>query len=129
MFAAGPSIERLNGSGAALPGSSGKVVMQQYTIDAFASRVGEVFAFHTSAGGNDTPIYLELVEVQGARKGAGPGGRLPFSLLFALRGTDPTSESTLHLRHADFEPCPWFVNRVVAPNRDASRAYYEAVFG
>ena len=129
MFAAGSPVERPNGLLPAVSGIRG-VLMQQYTIDEFTSRVGEVFAFHRSADGNDTPVHLELIEVMGAPHGAGPGGRQPFSLLFALRSSDATNESTLHLRHAGFEPCPWFVNRVVAPkNRDAAGAYYEAVFG
>ena len=129
MFAAGSSSEGVNPSLAAASGSLGRDVMPQYTIDAFASRVGEVFTFHQRADASDSPLLLELVEVEEAQHGAGPGGRQPFSLLFALRGADATAESTLHLRHAEFEPCAWFVNRVVAPNRDATRAYYEAVFG
>lgn len=128
MFAAESSPGRVNVSLPAVFGSGG-VVMQEYTIDAFTSRVGEVFAFHHRADGTDTPVLLELIEVNGAPHGARSGGRQPFSLLFALRSSDATSESTLHLRHAGFEQCAWFVNRVVAPNRDAGKAYYEAVFG
>jgi hypothetical protein len=57
------------------------------------------------------------------------GDRQAFSLLFALRGADATHESTLHLRHDEFEPCAWFVNRVTARQRDPQTPYYEAVFG
>jgi hypothetical protein len=128
-FAAGSSSERVSPSLPAVSNDVGRGVMPQYTVDAFSSRVGEVFTFHRRADGSDTPLLLELVEVEVAPRGASPGGREPFSLLFALRSTEAADESTLHLRHAEFEPCAWFVNRVVAPNRDATRAYYEAVFG
>jgi len=129
IFAAGPSIQHLNGSAAAVPGSCGKVLMPQYTMDAFASRVGEIFSFHQTADANSAPVQLELVEVEASRHRPESGVRQSFSLMFALRSSDATNESTLHLRHDDFEACSWFVNRVVAPKRDPGRAYYEAVFG
>jgi hypothetical protein len=106
-----------------------KISMQQYTSSAFASRVGQVFSFHRTADTNDPPIRLELIEVQPSPHYAMAGGRQPFSLLFALRSGDATQESTLHLRHDEFAPCAWFVNRVTAPRRDQKTAYYEAVFG
>jgi hypothetical protein len=103
--------------------------MEHYTSDAFASRVGQVFSFHRTADANDPPVHLELVDVQSSPRHAGTGGRQPFSLLFKLRSVDATQESTLHLRHDDFAPSAWFVNRVVAPDRDRQAAFYEAVFG
>jgi hypothetical protein len=105
------------------------ISMDQYTSDAFASRVGQVFSFHRTADANDPPIHLELVDVQTSRHQGQPGARRPFSVLFALRSDDATQESTLHLRHDDFDRCAWFVNRVAAPERDRQTAYYEAVFG
>lgn len=109
--------------------ATARISMDHYTSDAFASRLGQVFTFHRTPDANDPPIHLELVEVQSSAHHAVPGGRQPFSLLFALRSSDATQESTLHLRHDDFGPCGWFVNRVTAPEHDRKTAYYEAVFG
>ena len=103
--------------------------MEQYTSDAFHSRVGEVFCFHRTADANDPPIHLELIEVQTSPHQGKAGSRQPFSLLFVLHSDEPARESTLHLRHDEFGPSAWFVNRVVAPQRDHHLAYYEAVFG
>jgi hypothetical protein len=109
--------------------AQGRISMERYSSDAFASRLGQIFSFHRTADANDPPIRLELVEVQSSPHGAMAGGRQPFSLLFALRSGDATQESTLHLRHDGFEPCAWFVNRVTAPEHDRRVPYYEAVFG
>jgi hypothetical protein len=105
------------------------ISMGHYTSETFASRVGQVFSFHRTADANDAPIHLELVDVQTSPHEAMTGGRQSFSLLFALRSEDATQESTLHLRHDEFEPCAWFVNRVTAPRPDPRTPYYEAVFG
>ncbi len=103
--------------------------MNQYTNDVFASLVGQVFRFHRTADGNDRPIDLELLAVQPSTSRSALQARQPFSLLFVLSGGDAPLESTLHLRHDDFEPCAWFVNRVTVPGRDQRAPYYEAVFG
>jgi uncharacterized protein DUF6916 len=109
--------------------SVAKVSIDHYTSDAFAPLVGRVFSFHRTADANDSPVRLELVEVQSSTRQSRAGARQPFSLLFALRSGDATEESTLHLRHDAFEPCPWFVNRVVGPKSDPKTPYYEAIFG
>jgi len=124
-----PAAERLDTSVTSMSDSRAKIFMDGYTSDAFVPRVGQVFSFHRTAEANDPPIHLELIAVESAHQGKAGGGRHPFSLLFRLRSDDATEESTLHLRHDDFAPCAWFVNRVVAPGRDTQTAYYEAVFG
>src|SRR5262245_17061776 len=103
--------------------------MDQYTSDAFASLVGQVFRFHRTVVADDSPIELELIEVVSTPTQTGLHTRQPFSLLFALRSGEATLQSTLQLRHDKFEPCEWFVNRVAVPGRDPRTAYYEAVFG
>jgi hypothetical protein len=103
--------------------------MDQYTSDVFTSLVGQVLCFHRTANADDPAIHLELLEVESSRQHATADARQPFSLLFALRSGDPTEQSMLHLRHSDFEPCAWFVNRVSIPGRDPRTPYYEAVFG
>jgi hypothetical protein len=103
--------------------------MSQYTSDVFTSLVGQVFRFHQTADGSDPPIELELLDVQSSPSPGGLHARHTFSLLFALRSRAERLESTLHLRHDDFEPCAWFVNRVTVPGRDPRTPYYEAVFG
>src|SRR2546423_13070409 len=124
-----PADERVNASETAMSDLGARISMGQYTSDAFKSRVGQVFSFHRTADANDPPIQLELVDVQSSAHQAKAGTRQPFSLLFALRGGDATPESTLHLRHEEFEPCAWFVNRVVAREHEHHMPYYEAVFG
>ena len=123
------NAERLDRSATAMFDPHAKISMAQYTSDAFASLAGQVFSFHRTAGANDAPIRLELVEARPSSHRAMAGARQSFSLLFALRSRDATEESTLHLRHDGFEPCAWLVNRVTAPKRDQQTAYYEAVFG
>jgi hypothetical protein len=123
------ALEGLSASVPSVSDPRAKISMTQYSGDAFAARVGQVFSFHRIAGANDPPVHLELVDVQTSPHQAGAGHRQSFSLLFALRSGDATQESTLHLRHDEFEPCAWFVNRVTAPERDPKTPYYEAVFG
>jgi len=103
--------------------------MDQYTSDAFAPLVGQVFCFHRTADAGDSPMQLELLAVQPSRRPASVGGRQLFSLLFAWREGDATQQSTLYLQHDAFEPCAWFINRVLVPGRDPRTPYYEAVFG
>jgi hypothetical protein len=124
-----PPGERRSMSEASTSGHRATLSMEQYTSDAFASRVGQVFSFHRTADANDPAIRLELIDVQSSPHHTMAGARQPFSLLFALRSDDATRESTLHLRHEEFAPCAWFVNRVTAPKHDLRVAYYEAVFG
>jgi|RhiMetdeSRZDD1v2_1073273.scaffolds.fasta_scaffold948655_2 uncharacterized protein DUF6916 len=112
-----------------VPASRTTMSMDQYTGDAFAPLVGQVFRFHRTAGADDPSIDLELLEVQSSPRPGGGEGRQPFSLLFELRSGDAPRETTLHLRHDQFEPCAWFVNRVMVPGRPAKTPYYEAVFG
>lgn len=105
------------------------IAMEQYASDTFVPLVGQVFSFHCTADASDPPIQLELLEVQASPHLAGAAGRQRFSLLFALRGGEATRESTLHLRRDAFEPCAWFINRVMVPARDPRTPYYEAIFG
>lgn len=121
--------ERLNRSVTSTSDPHAKISVAQYTSAAFASLVGQVFAFHRTADAIDTPIRLELVEVEPSPHRAMAGARQSFAVLFALRSADATEESTLHLRHDGFEPCAWFVNRVTPLQRDQKTPYYEAVFG
>ena len=121
--------ERRDLSVTSMSDSHAKISVTQYTSAAFASLVGQVFSFHRTPDANDPPIHLELVEVQPSPHRAMAGARQSFSLLFALRGANATEESTLHLRHDEFEPCAWFVNRVTASQRDPKTPYYEAIFG
>jgi hypothetical protein len=104
------------------------IAMDQYTSGAFAPLVGQIFRFHRTAAADDPPIDLELLEAQ-ASAHHGTAGRQPFSLLFALRSGEAPPQSTLHLRHDAFEPCVWFITRVLVPGRDPQTPYYEAVFG
>src|SRR5262245_59661990 len=94
--------QRLTRSATAMSDAHAKISVTQYTSAAFASLIGQVFAFHRTADANDPPIRLELVEVLPSPHRAVAGARQSFSLLFALRDADATEESTLHLRHDEF---------------------------
>ena len=127
VAALGSEQQIATGSITSMPDASTNTSMARYTSDMFQPLVGQIFSFHRTAEAKDAPIRLELVDVQ-SHSSTGDV-RQPFSLLFALRSEDATQQSTLHLRHDELESCAWFVNRVIAPGRDAHTPYYEAVFG
>src|SRR2546425_11668234 len=107
-----------------------KFAMEHYTAEVFESYVGQVFEFDPTAdpqGDSGKRVQLELLEV--TRSTPAPGYRPPFALLFALRGPTPLGRGLHRVAHDDFEPCDWFVNRVVVHGRDPGTAYCQAVFG
>lgn len=105
--------------------------MQQYTRELFESYVGQLFEFERPRDQHAVPdrVQLELLEVSSASGSPAAGFRAPFTLLFALRSAEPLAGGLHRIAHGDFEPCDWFVNRVVVPGRDGRLAYYQAVFG
>ena len=118
------------GVGESTPGPRAKFAMEHYTAEMFEPYVGRIFEF--DPGGNPQEIsgnrvQLELLEV--ARSTSAPGFRPAFTLLFALRGSTPLGRGLHKIAHEDFEPCDWFVNRVVMAGRDPRAAYCQAVFG
>jgi hypothetical protein len=107
-----------------------KFVMDQYTAEMFEPYVGQVFEFESTAdpqGVSGNRVRLELLEV--TRGSPVPGFRTPFTLLFALQDATPLGRELYKIAHDDFEPCDWFVNRVVVAGRDPRTAYCQAVFG
>ena len=115
---------------AATPEPRVKFAMERYTAEMFEPYVGQVFEFEPTAdpqGASANRVQLELLEV--TRKAPTPGFRPPFTLLFALRGPTPLGGGLHKIAHDDFEPCDWFVNRVVVAGRDPRTAYCQAVFG
>jgi len=106
-----------------------KYAIEKYTADTFLPCVGQVFTFE-SAEAARIPVHLELLEVKRQSSSGRPTGfREPFALLFALRSAEPLGRGFHRITHDDFEPADWFLTRVLAPGRDPSLAYYEAVFG
>jgi hypothetical protein len=107
-----------------------KFAMEHYTAETFEPYVGQVFEFDPTAdlpGVAGNRVQLELLEV--TRSTPAPGFRPPFALLFALRGPTSLGNGLHKIAHEDFEPCDWFVNRVVVTGRDPRTAYCQAVFG
>jgi hypothetical protein len=106
--------------------------MRAYTAETFLPYSGQVFVFEvvTAAGSAHQPIRLKLDQVSPSKSGPiAAGFRQPFSLLFALADGVAAASGLFRLLHDDFEPCDWFLSRVIVPGGDARTAYYEAVFG
>jgi hypothetical protein len=104
------------------------VAMADYTADTFAGLIGQVFRFEpadaTVAG---SPALLVLIDIT-RRAASTTGTRDSFLLLFQLRSDTPLGPGLHRIVREGFEPCEWFLNRVVVPGR-APGAYYQAVFG
>ena len=106
--------------------------MRTYTAETFLPYSGQVFAFEkvTAPENKPQPIRLKLNEVTQMKSGAAAAGlRQPFSLLFTLADGAPAASGLFRLVHEEFEPCDWFLSRIVVPGGDVRAAYYEAVFG
>jgi hypothetical protein len=106
-----------------------KFVIEEYTAETFLPYVGRVFKFESEDAAR-SPVHLELLEVKRQGSSGRPAGfREPFALLFGLLGADALGTGSHRITHEDFEPAHWFLTRVLAPGRDPSAPYYEAVFG
>ncbi len=106
--------------------------MTDYTRALFEPQVGRVFEFDRpgSEPAASDRVRLELLEVSGSPAAPATGEfRAPFTLLFALRSGAELGTGLHRLAHQDFEPCEWFLNRVLVPDRDMRQSYYQAVFG
>src|SRR5687768_12589855 len=104
--------------------------MTDYNAGTFAGLIGQVFRFDRAEDGTESghPVLLELIDIS-HRAAVDPGTRDPFLLLFVLRSDAPLGPGLHRIAREGFEPCEWFLNRVVVPARDARAAYYQAVFG
>lgn len=102
------------------------VSMTEYTAETFANLVGQVFRFDPAD--NTAPVLLELIDIN-QRAAMHAARRDPFLLLFVLRSEKPLGPGLHRISREGFEPCDWFLNRVVVPGRDPRAAYYQAVFG
>ena len=110
--------------------------MQDYTAELFEPLVGRVFVFRRPEGQAPESVALELLRVTAGPAMPAAAARNPqlrsrsFSLMFALQpGMEPLGKGLHVLCYDDFEPCEWFLTRVVVPTGDPRVAYYEAVFG
>ena len=106
------------------------VSMPDYTAETFAGMVGQMFRFDPAEYAAETgkPVLLELIDIT-QRAAMSTGTRDPFLLLFVLRSDAPLGPGLHRICREGFEPCEWFLNRVVVPARDPRAAYYQAVFG
>ena len=107
--------------------------MEHYSRDIFEPRIGQLFEFDgpSAQGSAQGRVQLELLEVSGPGSPGSPslGFREPFTLLFARRSAEDLGAGLHRIAHPDFEPCDWFLNRVLVRSRDLRLAYYQAVFG
>ena len=108
--------------------SDSLVSMADYTADTFTGLVGQVFRFEPAENAvAGRPVLLELIDIS-QRAAGSTETRDPFLLLFQLRSDTPLGPGLHRISREGFEPCQWFLNRVVVPGR-APGAYYQAVFG
>jgi hypothetical protein len=107
--------------------------MDAYTADIFEPLVGQTFLFEgplEGQGDQAGQARLELIDARKSGSGAPAAGfREPFTLIFALRSPEPLGNGLHRIAHDNFEPCDWFLNRVLLPGRDPRTAYYQAAFG
>jgi Domain of unknown function (DUF6916) len=106
------------------------------TAEMMRSYIGRTLVFQRPASAD--LVELDLLEVVSqdrifAVESARPEGwkrhRVPFSLLFVLKdGFAPLGQGLHRLQHDAFEDGEWFLSRVFVPQRDQTKAYYEAVF-
>jgi hypothetical protein len=98
-------------------------VLETFTVDTFAARLGERLAVATEAGTVDVEL-VEAVELDPRRRGASDT-RVPFSVVF-LGPPDPVlPQGTYRFDHPELGGFEIFV---VPIGRDEDGVRYEAVF-
>lgn len=110
------------------------ITLQEFTAAAFRPFEGQGVAFlrPPSTNGERARVELHLIQVRERDSAPRPGHRVPFSLLFSLRGEQPLDDRLLHqIAEPHFEPCELLVSRVFVPELDQhdGTMFYEAVFG
>jgi Domain of unknown function (DUF6916) len=83
----------------------------------FAMKLEEVTRYHGIAR-----IEAQIPAIRGRRV------REPFSLVFEVRGRQPSEPGLLEFAHGEFKGCPVFLSRVQSAG-NAAPIRYEAVFG
>lgn len=102
-------------------------MLDMFTIDAFAPRVGNAFQIHV---GGDEPLGAVLenvaeIPVAGWRPEDAPRRRKPFSLLFLGPAATELPQAIYRFEHEDLGPFEIFI---VPVGRSGDGVRYEAVF-
>jgi hypothetical protein len=116
-----------------------KLGLAELTHENFKPYTGHVLLFEwLPAGREHETLRFEVVDVRANERFAEscragqPGSvykRVPFSVLFRAVQEPPFLQGLLKLKHDAFEECELLLTRVLAPGRDPSQAWFEAVFG
>ena len=120
-----------------------KLAIQDLTAETLQPYVGRTLPFERPAENGDAAsaqVTLELWRVtanenitkmeQEHPERYPQRRRQSFSALFILPQNEQPLGMGLHrMMHPDFEVEEWFLSRVLVPDGDRKRAYYEAVFG
>lgn len=98
-------------------------MLESLTISDFEHRVGQPFEIGSEADGG--PVDTQLVEVVAVGEASGPGGRIPFSLVFRAPGEGVLPQRIYQIRHADLGVFELFL---VPIGPDGTGMCYQAVF-
>ena len=96
-------------------------MLEQFTAETFANRVGEVFWVQADPG----VLELRLVEVTGAEAPQASARRAPFSLVFLESSSDLLPQRIYAFDHDELGSFEIFI---VPISQDADGVRYEAVF-
>jgi hypothetical protein len=95
-------------------------VLEDFTVETFAPRVGETFRVDTGSA----TVEMCLTEVTES-EGAGPSGRTPFSLVFLDAGGEVLPQHIYPFEHDELGSFEIFI---VPIGQDPDGVRYEAVF-
>ncbi len=98
-------------------------MLESLTIADFAPRVGQRFSVGSPEEG--VTFDTELVEATAVGEAAGPGGRVPFSLVFRAPAGVVLPQRIYRVEHADLGTVDIFL---VPIGPDARGMRYEAIF-
>lgn len=105
-------------------------MIERFTLDTFAGRVGEAFGIESADG---VRVEAELIEALEAPVGdperwKKESGRMPFSLVFLTQQGPVIPQQICRLRHAELGRFELFLVPL-GPDRSRGGMRYEAVFG
>ena len=102
-------------------------MLDQFTSETFAPHRGAIFRVSADSAAPLDMSWIELTELGGGsgRMGSGPGGRVPFSLIFRGPTQPVLPQQIYHVAHDGIGEFDLFL---VPIGPDAEGMRYEAVF-
>ncbi len=97
-------------------------MLETFSLQTFSGHVNETFTVTPAEG---VPVELRLVEATSLGESPGPGGRAPFSLIFAGPADTPLPQCAIPMRHDAIGAFELFI---VPIQPDGSGPRYQAIF-